>query len=62
MTISKDDADRLWRDLEAARKARENAGGKNAAGAENRYGQAYQMLVKAGLAPQLRYKYRVPKR
>ena len=60
--LTKDEADRLWRDLEAARKTRDNAAGKGGSGAENKYGQAYQMLVKAGLAPQVRHKYRVPKR
>lgn len=52
----------LERNFEAARKRRELAAGKTASGAENAYGQAYQALVKAGYAPQLRYKYRCPKR
>jgi hypothetical protein len=59
---SQDDIDRLKRDLEAARKRRDLAVGKGGSGAENAYGQAYQQLVKAGAAPQLRYKYRCPKR
>jgi len=60
--MDKDAADRLWRDLDAARKKRDVAAGKSGSGAENAYGQAYQQLVKAGLAPQIRYKYRCPKR
>ena len=36
-------------------------GGKGAQGAENAYAMAYQALVKAGLKPQIRHKYRVPK-
>ena len=60
--MDKDDADRLWRNLEAARNKRDKIAGKGGSAAENAYGQEYQMLVKAGLAPQIRYKYRVPKR
>lgn len=33
-------------------------GGKAGDGAENNYGQAYQALVKAGIKPQIRKKYR----
>jgi hypothetical protein len=60
--MTQDEIDRLWRDLDNARKRREVVFGKAAAGAENAYGQAYQALVKAGVAPQLRYKYRCTKR
>lgn len=35
-----------------------SAHGKSAQGAESTYGQAYQALVRAGLAPQIRQKYR----
>jgi hypothetical protein len=44
-----------------ARDRREKSSGKTAPGAENAYGQAYQALVKAGLAPQIKFKYRRPK-
>jgi hypothetical protein len=51
----------LERDLETARKAL-NAGGykagKSSQAYENRYGIAYQRLVKAGARPQLRMKRR----
>jgi hypothetical protein len=51
----------LERDLSIASKALSNSPGRLAQGAENKYGQAYQALVRAGYRPQLRYKYRVPK-
>jgi hypothetical protein len=52
------DAYELERDLEAARKALDSAAGKSAQGAENRYGDAYTQLVRAGLRPKLKKKYR----
>jgi hypothetical protein len=35
-----------------------SSSGKTAQGAEAAYGQAYQALVRAGLAPQIKQKYR----
>lgn len=54
--------DRALREFEAAGKALRSAPGKAAQGAENRYGGAYQNLVRLGVRPQIRHKYRVPKR
>jgi hypothetical protein len=54
--------DRALREFDAAGKALRVAPGKAAQGAENRYGIAYQNLVRLGVRPQIRYKYRVPKR
>jgi len=51
----------LERDLELARKRRENVSGKASQGAENAYGQAFQALVKSGARTQLKLKYRRPK-
>jgi hypothetical protein len=55
------DTSSLERDLEAALKNLRGATGKSAQGRENQYGAAYQNLVKAGLRPPLRRKYRAPK-
>lgn len=53
------DNDRLISDFNAASgNIRKIVGGAAAVGAEKKYGQAYQNLVKAGLRPQLRKKYR----
>jgi hypothetical protein len=51
--------DRLISDLNsAASNLKKSIGGKAGEGAEKLYGQAYQALVKAGLRPQLKGKYR----
>ena len=42
----------------ASTNIRRSIGGKAGEGAEKVYGQAYQALVKVGLKPQLRKKYR----
>lgn len=42
----------------ASTSVKKSMGGKGGEGAESAYGQAYQQLVKAGLKPQLRKKYR----
>ena len=47
--------------LESASKRVKGAAGKSGQAAENAYGEAYQQMVRAGLKPQLRHKYRVPK-
>jgi hypothetical protein len=56
--MNEDDARRLVSSYEAAWKRLQGLGGKNAQGAEAAYGLAYQALVKAGLRPQIRRKYR----
>jgi hypothetical protein len=48
----------LERNLEIARKALDGAAGKSAQGAENKYGIAYAQLVRVGLRPKLKKKYR----
>ena len=54
-----EDNDRLVSDFNAASSnIRKIVGGAAAVGAEKKYGQAYQSLVKAGLRPQIRKKYR----
>lgn len=53
--------ERLERELELARKSLMDGGtkaSKGSQGYENRYGQAYQRLVKMGARPQLRVKRR----
>ena len=54
------DHDRLLSNFEAAsKKVRQALGAKQGgAAAESQYGDAYQALVRAGLAPQIRKKYR----
>jgi len=42
----------------ASNNVRRIVGGKGGEGTEKAYGQAYQALVKVGLKPQLRKKYR----
>ena len=51
----------LERNLQIASKELAGAHGRTAQGTENKYGQAYQALVRAGYRPQLRKKYRSPK-
>lgn len=55
-----DENEQLWRAFEAASKRLKQATPTNNGGAgnENAYAAAYQRLVQAGLAPQLRGKYR----
>jgi len=48
----------LERDLKVAFQSLQSIGGKSAQGAENKYGEAYQRLVRAGFKPQLRRRYR----
>ena len=53
------DKDRLESDFNSASSALKRiVGGKGGEGTEKNYGQAYQQLVKAGLRPQIRKKYR----
>lgn len=52
------DSNSLERDMALASKALSATSGKSAQGIENRYGLAYQQLVKAGLRQQLKHKYR----
>lgn len=56
--MTQDEIDRLWSAFRAASKRLNGASGKSAAGVEKEYGQAYQALVRAGQAPQLKAKYR----
>jgi hypothetical protein len=49
---------KLVSSFNAARKRLDGASGKSASGIEAAYGEAYQALVKAGLAPQMRKRYR----
>lgn len=56
--MTDDEKSSLVSGLNAARKKLDGASGKSAQGVENGYGGAYQALVKAGIAPQLRKKYR----
>jgi hypothetical protein len=54
-----EDNDRLISSMNAAsNNVRKIVSGKGGDGAEKKYGQAYQELVKVGLRPQLRKKYR----
>lgn len=51
--------DRLISDFNAmSTQIKKQTGGKAGEGFEKKYGQAYQALVKAGLKPQIRKKYR----
>lgn len=54
-------SDRLMSDFNAATKRLKDTGGRAVQGAENAYGASYQALVRAGLKPQIKHKYRVPK-
>lgn len=57
--MDQDEADRLERELASAfGKFKNGIGGKAAVGLEKSYGLAYQALVRAGLRPQLKGKYR----
>jgi hypothetical protein len=51
----------LERDLVVAFKNLTSAAGKSGQGAENKYGEAFQRLVRNGHRPQLRKKYRTQK-
>lgn len=54
-----EDKDRLLSDFNAASSnIKKSVGGKTGEGAEKRYGQTYQALVKIGAKPPLRRKYR----
>ena len=54
-----EDVDRLHSAMSSASSnLRKIVGGKAGEGTENKYGEAYQALVKAGAKPQLRKKYR----
>lgn len=54
-----DEIERAWRDFRSAsEKIKKQQGGNSAQGIEKEYAQAYQQLVKLGVAPQLRSKYR----
>lgn len=58
--MDQDDIDRLERNLSAAfSKIKSGVGGKAAIGYEKEYGIAYQDLVRAGLRPQIKSKYRL---
>lgn len=59
--MTRDDIDRLERNLAAALDRVKKTTGKSASGAEAAYGQAYQALVRAGVRPQIRHKYRCAK-
>jgi len=53
------DIDRLLSNMNSASAdLKKSAGGKAGEGIEKKYGDAYQQLVKAGVRPQLRRKYR----
>lgn len=57
--MDQEEKDRLERDLSSAfSKFKSGVGGKAAVGLEKNYGLAYQALVRAGLRPQLKGKYR----
>jgi hypothetical protein len=54
-----ENVDRLVSDFNSASTAiKKQVGGKGGEGTEAKYGQAYQALVKAGVRPQIRKKYR----
>jgi hypothetical protein len=56
--LTKEDIDLLREKDRRFESLRKIGGTKAAQGFENAYGQAYQSCVKAGIAPQVRYKYR----
>lgn len=57
--IMQEDNERLISNFNAATSSlKKIAGGKAGEGIEKVYGQAYQQLVKVGIKPQLRKKYR----
>ena len=53
-----DEQEKALANYRVQRKRLDNASGKSASGVEAQYGEAYQALVRLGLAPQLRNKYR----
>lgn len=54
-----EDVEKMMREFDSASGAiKKQMGGKGGEGAEAKYGQAYQQLVKAGAKPQIRKKYR----
>lgn len=54
-----EEVEKLMREFDSASGAiKKQMGGKSGEGAESKYGQAYQQLVKAGAKPQIRKKYR----
>jgi hypothetical protein len=58
--MEQEEADRLERNLASAfGKIKSGVGGKSAIGYEKEYGIAYQELVRTGLRPQLKKKYRL---
>lgn len=58
--MEQEEADRLERNLASAfGKFKSGVGGKAAIGYEKEYGIAYQELVRAGLRPQIKKKYRL---
>lgn len=57
--MTQDEIDKLERDMASASSAiRKTVGGKPGEASEKKYGQVYQDLVRAGIRPQLRKKYR----
>ena len=56
--MTEDEKQSLRSAYNAAWKRVQGSSGKQAQGIESSYGQAYQQLVKAGLAPQIKKKYR----
>lgn len=58
--MDQEEIDRLERNIVVAfNKIKSGVGGKSAIGFEKEYGIAYQELVKNGLRPQLKKKYRL---
>jgi hypothetical protein len=58
-TVTKDEAESLWSAYNSRFQAASKIGAnKQGAGLEREMGLAYQKLVQAGLAPQIRKKYR----
>lgn len=54
-----EDVEKMLREFESASSAiKKQMGGKTGEGAEAKYGQTYQQLVKANAKPQIRKKYR----
>lgn len=54
-----EDVEKMMREFDSASGTiKKQMGGKGGEGAEAKYGQAYQQLVKAGAKPQIRKKYR----
>lgn len=54
-----EDIEKMMREFDSASNAiKKQMGGKTGEGAESKYGQSYQQLVKVGAKPQIRKKYR----